>query len=479
MHRRWLGPFLAGSLLLFPTAGSAQPVGEIEIRDSASAVDDHLCWSPVPARIRLASPAAADVAVTVASAPLGSQAGDVHFAAARPEPVTRANFAPVRRLALTLPKDGGWVTFLVAGRRASRSGKDVLVRAELPVGAIAQVPVMVRVRKDAETLTPGERDAFLRALAAWKLKPGLSRPTRFEDYYTAHDNAFQVGIHSMSGTRVSNFLPWHRAFLLNFERELQEIDPSVALPYWKFDSPAAKLFSDAFMGSVQPPDTEVRFAPSNPIRNWTLRNGEAVRRARDWREAAPVPEGNLTDLLCEATDPTCAVDDSTPYRVVTDTFEANYHNGAHAQVGGWLGRGTSPSDPLFFLLHNNVDRGWAHWQEVRGRFDGSGTDPAVYAPTGRYPGSGDSGRVREGLYALDAMWPWGPKAGNGGTPGDAMDDWLPYRFPFPAATGLPFSPSDPPAVARMIDYMNVTGRDAAHGACYDDLDFMGRDPRRN
>jgi tyrosinase len=31
------------------------------------------------------------------------------------------------------------------------------------------------------------------------------------------------------------FLPWHRAYLLDLERELQGIDPQVTLPYWRFD----------------------------------------------------------------------------------------------------------------------------------------------------------------------------------------------------------------------------------------------------
>ena len=461
-----------------PSEAPAQSVGEIQIRQGATGAD-FLCWNPIPARVRLSAPTPADVDVTMTSAPLGAEAGDVHFAAAGAAPISRASFSPVRQLRLTLPKDASWVEFYVAGRRASRGTKDVFVRVETAGGALAQLPVMVRVRKDAETLSPIERDAFLRALAAWKLKPGLSRPTRFEDYYTAHDDAFQFGIHSMFGSRVSNFLPWHRAFLLNFERELQQIDPTVTLPYWRFDAAAPRLFSETFIGGLQPPSTEVRFAPTNPIRNWTLRSGETLRRSRGWSEQAAVDPDNFATLLCDAQDPACTTSGSGPFRLVTDYVEANYHNDAHAQVGGWLGRGSSPSDPLFFLLHANVDRGWAHWQERRGRYDGSGQDARAYAPQGRYPGPAVSRREREGLYALDAMWPWGPKVGDGGTPGDPNDDWLPYRFPFPASAGLPFGPTEPPTPAAMIDYLNVGARASGHGACYDDVDFLGRDPRAN
>ena len=43
----------------------------------------------------------------------------------------------------------------------------------------------------------------------------------------------------------SAFYPWHRAYLLDLERELQNIDPSVSLPYWRFDQPAPGLFTPA------------------------------------------------------------------------------------------------------------------------------------------------------------------------------------------------------------------------------------------
>ena len=39
------------------------------------------------------------------------------------------------------------------------------------------------------------------------------------------------------------FLLWHRAYILDQERGLQEIDRRVTLPYWRFDRPAPNLFT--------------------------------------------------------------------------------------------------------------------------------------------------------------------------------------------------------------------------------------------
>jgi hypothetical protein len=109
---RWVIALVFGSLLspVSVSLAHAQILGQIEMRDSATA-DDYLCWSPVQARIRLATSQPADVSVTVKSVPLGPAGGQVQFMAATSAPITRATFTPVPELALTLPKDGGWVRF--------------------------------------------------------------------------------------------------------------------------------------------------------------------------------------------------------------------------------------------------------------------------------------------------------------------------------------------------------------------------------
>ena len=42
------------------------------------------------------------------------------------------------------------------------------------------------------------------------------------------------------------FLPWHRAYLINFERELREIDSFLSIPYWDWNADGGELrgFSD-------------------------------------------------------------------------------------------------------------------------------------------------------------------------------------------------------------------------------------------
>jgi tyrosinase len=84
------------------------------------------------------------------------------------------------------------------------------------------------IRKNQATLSADEKRRLVDALIA------LKRSGRYDEFVTTH-NAFILGDTDngeRTGHRSPSFLPWHRRFLLEFERALQSVDPAVALPYW-------------------------------------------------------------------------------------------------------------------------------------------------------------------------------------------------------------------------------------------------------
>ena len=158
------------------------------------------------------------------------------------------------------------------------------------------------------------------------------------------------------------FLPWHRAYLLDLERELQAIDPSVALPYWRFDQPAPNLFTPDFFGTSNAVGT-VQFSNSNPLQFWTTDGVQGINRAprNNWNPATQPGPGIITEAQTLAL--------GTQYPAFR-TMEGNPHGTAHTRFGGSIRQiGTAAKDPLFFLLHCNVDRLWAKWQRQNGRFN--------------------------------------------------------------------------------------------------------------
>jgi tyrosinase len=402
---------------------------ELQINNSASPGARFLAWAPSPCRIRMTNPAGATgstVNVRIASASAAS-AGAVVFRSG-------ATGAFANSITVPVPVNGTSVPFLAAGRfgRPSTSNGDVTIEARAGNTLVGSVPAMVRIRKNANTLTPAERNRFVAAFAQLN-NQGLGR---FADFRDMHTNVSSPQAHGAAG-----FLPWHRAYLLDLERELQAIDPGVALPYWRFDRAAPNLFQLDFLGVSDSLGT-VRFSNSNPLQFWRTDGVQGINR-RPFFNTGSAPPG----LLSEAQ--TLAL--GTQYRAFR-TMEGNPHGMAHTSFGGSISSiGSAARDPLFFLLHCNVDRLWAKWQRQNGRFNAA--QAASYDP-GAHPIGHNLG---------DTMWPWNGITGNPRpptAPGGAL-----------AASPAAAAPGPQPTVRSTLDYQGAVSAAARMGFDYDDVAF--------
>lgn len=433
------------SMITYSARADAQGV-EIEVNGTRALEDDYLCWTPVSARLRAPTGLLLGDGRVVIGSESDPGGGEIEFGVSESRP-NRSDYNPSPTLSLELPKDGSWVDFWISGKSSSTGRKDVAVVVTSNDGTkLGSLPLMVRVRKDAEKLTNFEIQLFLDALVALNKSDGGSDPSIFGEFAQIHQAANQLQIH-----RSPLFLPWHRALLLDFERRLQEIDQRVTVPYWRFDLPAKRVFSADFMGVTK---AGTDFEPGGAMARWLDPILGPLIRA----PAADPSDGVIPAPKLESFD--------GRYIVFRGQLESRFHSGVHARIGGWLASPASPADPLFFLLHANVDRIWAHWQTLHDRLNQK--DELTYSSQGAYPGVGpDQGVYGKGVYAEDGMWPWSfdPSASNSG-------EWPAIIHPMPKAMNeigaWPVTPGN------MIDFMNVTGDGLALGYCYDDIDFMGR-----
>ena len=201
---------------------------------------------------------------------------------------------------------------------------------------MAAKSLMVRVRKNARKRTPAERTRFLGAIRGLNRKNG----------YTVYQQIHKIG---MPKAHVGPaFPPWHRAMLLRYERDLQSIDPSVALPSWKFDEPAPDLFTAEYMGAnrVDPNNSapvEVQFALTNPLYGWIMED-VPLRRAPNDRKVAPRLRSDAVAL---------APDAYSTFR----NLAGDPHGAAHMWVGGWMA--SAPLATRSDLLPAALQRGSA------------------------------------------------------------------------------------------------------------------------
>jgi tyrosinase len=236
-------------------------------------------------------------------------------------------------------------------------------------------PGSLGVRKNVNALTDQEKEDFVHAVLTLKntFRPGESLSI-YDTFVQVHAQAFLNG-QAHGGPA---FLPWHRQFLADFERELQLVNPRVTIPYWDFvvdRGTTGGPWTPNFMGGN-----------GNPFNGYVVEDGPF--RQGQWKLQFDGPDlrrsfGLLLPTLPKAEDVAAALGvpsyDAFPWSAGTlpdESFRQSIegfghldpenHNRVHLWIGGSSAIIYSPNDPIFWLLHANIDRIWAEWQDVFG-----------------------------------------------------------------------------------------------------------------
>lgn len=161
------------------------------------------------------------------------------------------------------------------------------------------------------------------------------------------------------------FLPWHRAYLYEFEKALQDIVPGVTIPYW--DWRYTRKIPEAF-------STPKINGEKNPLYSFHMNLNTAQGPVN--RETRRFP-GDPADLPTEQ-EVTYKLDDPTLH---FDKFSDRLED-LHDKVHGWVGGsgiengvlvggdmgnvGLAAYDPIFWSHHCMIDMLWWKWQKRNG-----------------------------------------------------------------------------------------------------------------
>jgi len=302
--------------------------------------------------------------------------------------------------------------------------------------------IRATVRKNVIDLTPREKKAFVAAILRLKNAFIEGNPLSIYDQFVA-DHVGSMGMMLSTATgpaagydaahETAAFLPWHREYLARFEKALQSVDPRVTIPYWDWTDPKALdvIFQDDFLGSNGKGTTinlpglgsfaggEVQSGYFSKANGWNLREDLHINPLTNETIGTSLlrflrlPPGDRYPLSEAEVNQVSAIDDYNIFRPALEGFVRDdqgnllftQHNYVHGVVGGALfdpvtGRpnplGTmsnilsSPNDPVFWLVHSNVDRLWAEWQD--NGHGGRNFYPATGQPFGK--------------NLNDPMWPW-------------------------------------------------------------------------
>lgn len=238
-------------------------------------------------------------------------------------------------------------------------------------------------RKNVRSLSDAEKTAFTDAVKTMK-----SNGT-YNQYVLMHANTPVTEIHQCPA-----FLPWHRQFILDFEKHLQAAsgDSDMALPYWNWTQDMADVASGALSnledaviwqddllgGNGDPGDGNI--VKTGPFRQgeWETINDDGSSRGsltrRMGADVSDLPTRAQVNTALSVSEYDSSPWDRRPNPSFRNRLEGwrpradtpGLHNRGHVWIGGDMAPMTSPNDPAFFLHHCYVDKIWAEWQVRHG-----------------------------------------------------------------------------------------------------------------
>jgi tyrosinase len=164
------------------------------------------------------------------------------------------------------------------------------------------------------------------------------------------------------------FLPWHRAYLLNWDHVTRDQNEDAILPWWDWTSDTSH--------QVGVPESYSEDPDNNPLATGTtpdMPNDPARRTRRFPGTPARLPFYDKTNPLTPSLP--LSIEEIVNLPSFTDFSNQvqNVHNFIHGWTGGrnpsdpnidgdMGGIGTSAFDPIFWAHHGMIDRLWYLWQ---------------------------------------------------------------------------------------------------------------------
>jgi tyrosinase len=214
--------------------------------------------------------------------------------------------------------------------------------AEDPPAKAPGVKAATRVRKDIATLNANSPDVKALSAAVAKMKDPNSKLPECETW---------AGWSAIHGTVNGGFnkcqhgnwyiWPWHRMYVYYFEQIVIQLsgDANFALPYWNWSK------------NPTIPDLFWKAPLLDP--NRAVKQGQKIPTTQFNQYVSPTTITNILNI------PSFPAFGGTANG--SGELESKPHNFIHNWIGGDMGTGGSPLDPIFWMHHCNCDRLYSAW----------------------------------------------------------------------------------------------------------------------
>ena len=223
-----------------------------------------------------------------------------------------------------------------------------------------QLESCCRYRQDWSTLDNEEKSRYINAVKTVSSDRSFSQ--LYNELISRYRQSFTTNIQLLNAS-MSQFIPWHRYFLLEYENLLRLVDNDITIPYWDWTVRPNALYSlpvfDNTLGFGNSADETTFCVSSGPFREGQF-------------EVTPSAGGGC--LMREYTDsmlpPTRAVENN--FLSLSVSMFDDFHNAifqfvnvmVRCIVGGDMCSVDAANDPLYLLQLARVDLTVDRWQSM-------------------------------------------------------------------------------------------------------------------
>jgi tyrosinase len=213
----------------------------------------------------------------------------------------------------------------------------------------------ISVRNEWRSLSYCEKVNFINAMNDLRTAKDSTGGPIFDNFVVLH----YIGTLPLIAAK-NLLLPWHRSMIHHFERQLRDLGGNytcITLPYWDWTLD----FGNESNVDLYPDFGGFKGYPAcldYPFGTWT----DPVTEGCVIRGYSPY---NMTFRPAFATQAAVQLGTtiSQNYTFLFRYMVRNPHKGPHFYLAGDMRGFYSPSDPLFWLHHANIDRNWQMWQD--------------------------------------------------------------------------------------------------------------------
>ena len=221
-----------------------------------------------------------------------------------------------------------------------------------------QLESCCRHRREWSSLSSAERQNYISVIRM--IATDAQYKPLYDDLIALHKTSYEPGrpAQNVNNALESQFIPWHRYFLLEYEDLIRLVDSSVTIPYWDWTpmrtDPYSSIIFDPVIGFGNSSDNVTRCVNSGPFREgefMTTPSAGGGCLEREYLQNNFPSRALIEDILAEDI-----------FVMAHNSIQQFVRFNVRCLIGGHMCSSDAANDPLYLSITATIDQIMSLWQ---------------------------------------------------------------------------------------------------------------------